>query len=114
MTGHGAGLCEENRGQQAAGPPPGAEFRGGGFRRGGRGGGRGHRRRFYASGLPGWARTDAETVGPGACPSSAGLGREEELEALKQQATSFQGALDGIQQRIETLEAESPEEQSTE
>ena len=112
MTGRGAGLCEGNVGQQAASPPPGAEFRGGGFRRGGRGGGRGHRRWFHAEGRPGWGRCGAENAGPGACPSPVALSREEELEALRQQANSFRGALEEVQQRIETLEGENPEEKN--
>jgi hypothetical protein len=59
-------------------------------------GGRGHRNRFFATGLPGWARADFD--------SSNVSGTE--LDALKQQAKDLQSSLEQINQRIEHLEKE--------
>jgi uncharacterized protein YlxW (UPF0749 family) len=58
-------------------------------------GGRGRRNRFYATGLPGWARADGvETTD------------RTELSDLKQQAQSLQKSLEQINSRIEQLEKE--------
>jgi len=102
MTGRAAGYCA---GYAAPGFASAWGGRGGfgGF---GRGGGRGWRNRFYATGMTGWQR-----AGWGAYPLPSAapvVSPETELEALKSQARSFQGALDGIQKRIEELEKSQP------
>ena len=103
MTGRAAGFC-------AGYPAPGFmnPIRGRGFWGRGRGGGWGRRNRFYATGLPGWARAGygypawdwAGPVAPTATP-------DQELTGLKQQAEYFQNALDEIKQRMTELEQES-------
>ena len=112
MTGRGAGYCA---GFAVAGFAHRAG--GGGFwGRGRGGGGRGRRNMFYATGLPGWARTGAGAgvgVGVGAgetAPLAAGprvMSPQEELEQLKQQAQQAARVLEQIQQRIDALAGES-------
>ena len=109
MTGRAAGMC-------AGYPMPGfmnpMGGRGRGFWGGGRG--RGWRHRFWATGLPGWARAGSggPAYGVGAYPypptgwppqANPPAGAEQELEALKGQAEYFQGALEEIQHRIDEL-----------
>jgi len=62
---------------------------------GGRGGGRGWRNMYYATGLPGWARTEA-------VPPAAAAGQE--LADLKAQAASLAEGLDAIQKRVQDME----------
>ncbi len=60
---------------------------------------------FYATGLPGWMRTDAAAAGaPMAADPPQGMTREQELDALKQQADQAAGVLEEIRQRISELE----------
>jgi len=105
MTGRAAGLC-------AGYPAPGfanAGFGGGMGRRGG-GGGRGRRNRFYATGLTGWQRAGAFAPGvPPAVPMPAGPAPtpEQELAALKAQAEALGNVLEGIQQRIDQIVADT-------
>jgi len=81
MTGRAMGYC--------------AGFgRGGGFG----GGGRGWRNRFYATGLPGWAR--AGFAAPYREPDPG-----EEKQALARQAEALQSELDLIRKRLEKIEA---------
>ncbi len=105
MTGRAAGFCA---GYMNPLPGRGAGM---GLGRGSRGcgGGRGPstglragwRNMFYATRLPGWARTDMpDTVTP--VP-------EQELTVLKQQADQFSSALEGIRKRIQELESVSVE-----
>ena len=100
MTGRAAGFC-------AGYPVPGyANPVGGrGFFGRGRGGGRGWRNRYYATGLPGWARAgyDWPAAYSGA-PFASGLTAQQELDALKGQAEYLGDTLDGIKKRIEELE----------
>lgn len=108
MTGRGAGYC--------AGYPdpgimsPGWGRRGRGRGRGSRGGGGGwrHRHWYYATGVPG--RQRAASGWSGQAPAApAGLGprvsKESELEALKNQATYFEQALDDLKKRISEVES---------
>ncbi len=94
MTGRGAGFCA------GSSRPWYANLFGGrglnydrGF--GLRGGGRGRRHWFYATGLPGWARTENE-------PDK--LAAKQEKQSLKQQAEYLQGSLNAINELIEELE----------
>ena len=81
----------------------------------GRGGGRGWRHWYYATGVPGWARTGfgypvwGGFAGPNVPYPGQGVTTEQELQGLKQQAEYFESALDEIKKRIEQLEVESKE-----
>lgn len=116
MTGRGAGYCAGFASAGVANRAGGGGFWGRGCGVGGRGGrgggGRGRRNMFYATGLPGWARTGAgagagtgETAPPAAGPRA--MSRQEELEQLKQQAQQAASVLEQIQQRIDALAGES-------
>lgn len=101
MTGRGAGYC-------AGAAVPGyvnRGFGGGFFGRGRGGGGRGWRNMFYATGLPGWARFG---TGFGTAPLAAGafvgVGGQQELDVLKQQAQQLANSLESIRRRIKELE----------
>jgi hypothetical protein len=60
---------------------------------------------FYATGLPGWLRGGVGMAGAGmAASASRGMTREQELDALKQQADRTASVLEGIRQRISELE----------
>ena len=103
MTGRAAGYCAGHSVPGYANPAPGRGF-GRGF--GGRGGGWGRRNRFYATGMPGWARAGAGLPAWGGYPPyGAPPTREQELDVLKGQAEYFGDALDDIKKRIEELEA---------
>ena len=77
---------------------------GGGFG-GGRGGGWRHRHWFYATGIPGWARFGYAPAWA-APPTYAEPSREQELDALKQQAEWLKNQLDAIHKRVAQLEEE--------
>ena len=102
MTGRAAGLCAGNSVPGYANPVGRRGFfgfgRGRGF--GMRGGGRGWRHWFYATGLPGWARTGYQAGFP-AAPET-----ESEQQTLKQQAQYLRDSLDAVNKRIEELEKE--------
>jgi hypothetical protein len=108
MTGRGAGYCGGYDAPGWANPGPGRGFGlgwgWGGARgsRGGRGGGWRHRNWYYATGVPGWARSG---YGPawGYGPHAAVPSREQETELLRQQAEWLKQQLDTIGQRIEEL-----------
>jgi Family of unknown function (DUF5320) len=93
MTGRGAGYCGGYDRPGFANPVPGYGMRFGG-RFGGWGGGRGWRHRYYATGLPGWARPEYPE------PVQAA---EQELAGLKNEAEWLKGQLEAINQRIEEL-----------
>ncbi len=121
MTGRGAGYCAGYPVPGAMNPIPGRGFWGGGFGRG-RGGGRGWRNRYYATGLPGWARAGllpaagAVPYGPAATPFAYGSPyapqptREEQLDFLKGQAEYLEDALEGIRKQIGEVEVEAKKE----
>jgi len=109
MTGRGAGYCTGNGMPGYMNPVPGYGGRGWGR---GRGGGRGWRYRFWATGLTGWQR--AGLAGPGwlapptpVVPPAPAMGREQEIEMLKNQAAYFEEALGEIRKRITELDAKS-------
>lgn len=93
MTGRGAGFCA---GYVVPGYANPVGDRGMGM---GRGGGRGWRHRFYATGIPGWARAGYGVSGPAVPAPTA----EQELDGLKQQAEFLQNSLEEINKRIEEL-----------
>ncbi len=103
MTGRGAGFCGGAR-------APGFLSRMGvGFcGRGWGGGGRGWRNMFYATGLPGWMRAGAGMAGAAAAASAdRGMTRQQELDALRQQADQVARVLENLRQRISELEGKT-------
>ena len=115
MTGRGAGYCAGYAVQGFMNPVRGRGYgwgRGWGRGPGGRGGWR-HRHWYYATGVPGWERAAMESpVYPPPVPAAFGplMTREQELEALKQQAKYFEQTLNDLKKRIS--EVESSEEGS--
>jgi hypothetical protein len=110
MTGRAAGNCG---GYDAPGWANAVPGRGFGLGRGWGGGGRGwrHRNWYYATGGPGRARFDyAPAWGAppawGYGPSAPAPSREQETEALRQQAEWLGQHLDEIGERIEELKGE--------
>jgi hypothetical protein len=108
MTGRGAGFCAGFAAPGSMNPGWGGFWRGGGF---GRGGGRGYRHRYYATGLPGWARAPwgvaAAPPYPLVDPIAAGA---DELTILNRQAEHFESALQSIKKRIAKLESTAAQE----
>ncbi len=112
MSGRGAGYCAGYGAPGYANPSYGRGFGSGG---GGRGG-RGWRHRYYATGVPGWA---AYGPAPGfgwpapiAAPPQAGpvaMSKDDEIEALRRQAGSFEEALAGIQEGLAELSSDDGE-----
>jgi len=106
MTGRGAGFCA---GYDAPGYMNPVSGRGyywyqGGF------GGRGRRNRYYATGLPGWARAARGLPAWGGAapyPGPAELAPDQEAEALKKESEYLKKDLEDIQIRIELLEQET-------
>ena len=104
MTGRAAGFCAGYAAPGFANPVGG---RGRGFWGAGRGRGGGGRGRGFGAGQFGWAPMGAGYPAYGPVTPAAPT-REQELDALKQQAAHFQGALEDIQNRIEELAADAP------
>jgi len=109
MTGRATGYCAGYGAPGYASPIPGRGF-GMGWGRG-RGGGWGWRNRYYATGLPGWARfgyapawgaPPAGAYGPYAAPPTP----EQETEFLRTQAEWLKEQLDAISKRIGEIEGE--------
>jgi len=103
MTGRGAGFCA---GYPVAGFMNPAWGRGGGGRGWGHGGGGGgwrHRHGYLATGLPGWQRAWATYRAPAAAPFFPFTTKEQELDLLRNQAKSFEQALDDLRKRIREL-----------
>jgi hypothetical protein len=98
MTGRQAGFC-------AGYPIPGfmspAWGRGGGGRGGGCGGWR-HHHGYFATGMPGWQRAWGAYRPPA---GFAPFTKEQELEVLRNQAKSFEQALDDLRRRIREVES---------
>jgi len=119
-TGRGAGYCSGSSVPGYMNPLPGGGwFRfGRGRARGWFGGGRGWRHRYWATGLPGWAR-EAYGYPPlgiypyvpppsGAYPYAPTT--KEEMDILKDQAEFLRKDLEEIQNRISTLEKAQEQE----
>ncbi len=112
MTGRAAGYCAGNGMPGYMNPAPGRGFgmgygRGGGFW--GRDGGRGFRNRYYATGLTGWQRGAYGVPAWGAFPAvpyGTAPTRDQQLDAMKGQASYFEDALKDLRKRMEELEAE--------
>ena len=69
---------------------------------GGFGRGRGWRQRYYATGLPWWARTGA--VPAGAAPQAGSRGTPNETLAVKAQIDYLRGVLSDLEKRLTELE----------
>ena len=110
MTGRAAGYCAGYTVPGFMNPIGGRGFLGRG-----RGGGRGRRHWYYATGVPGWARSgfgyppQGAYLGPDLPYHTQDMTTEQELQGLKQQAEYFQNALGEIKKRIEQLEVERKE-----
>jgi hypothetical protein len=108
MTGRGMGYCTGNNSPGYT--RPGYRGRGRGFG-GGLGRGRGWRNRYYATGVPGWARAGYGVPQPGPVSSApyptqqATPVPDQELSYLQSQAEVLRDQLDQIQQRISELES---------
>ena len=109
MTGRAAGYCAGYSVPGFMNPIPGRGFWGWG-----RGRGWGWRNWFYATGLTGWQRAAVGWPYPGgyAGPFAPTASKEQQLEVLKGQAEYLQDALDGINKRIEELQAQSEKRQA--
>jgi len=120
MTGRGAGYCAGYGMPGYMNPMPGRGYYGRGFgggwgggRGGGRGfggGGRGWRHQYYATGLPGWARGGFPAGywgygDPGYAQAPYDMPKEQEMEALREQAEFLQKSLEEVTKRIGELEA---------
>ncbi|MFC1642020.1 DUF5320 domain-containing protein [Myxococcota bacterium] len=112
MTGRGAGFC-------AGYPAPGfanSTWGRGGGRGGGGGGGWRHRHWSHATGMPGWQR--AWMAGPAyvsaaRIPFGPVMTKEQELEALKNQAKNFEQALEDLRGRIREVESSTEGSKTT-
>ncbi len=99
MTGRRAGFCTGNNAPGYANNfAPGPGF-------GRRGGGRGRRNMYWATGMTGWQRgyNNPYWNEPYAAPAPE-VNEGQNLEALKNQAKYFEGALNEINERIKKLE----------
>ncbi|MEJ2705619.1 MAG: DUF5320 domain-containing protein [Sedimentisphaerales bacterium] len=114
MTGRAVGFCAGHGVPGYMNPVGGRGYWGWG--RGFRGGGRGWRNRYYATGLPRWARTGydlpvwggmANPYTYGGTPFAPGLTAQQQIDALKSQAEYLEDSLDGIRQRIEEIESQT-------
>lgn len=113
MTGRGAGYCA-GYSVPGYGNPPGVRAQS--PCRGGGGGGRGRCNQYYATGLTGWqraARWQGRQYAPGPIPGESGpaMGREQGLEALKNQAEFMEKSLKDMKKRMDDLEAKGPKDQ---
>jgi hypothetical protein len=107
LTGRGAGFC-------AGYEMPGYanHVMGRGFSGRGRGGafGRGRRNMYWATGMPGWARSGYGPIDAGAYPfPEAVRSPRQEAKALKDQVKYMQDSMNALNERIKELENAQPE-----
>jgi len=108
MTGRAAGYCAGYGVPGFMNPVPGRYGAWGGGFWGGRGRGCGWRNRYWATGLPGWARAGIPAWG--GIAYAAAPQPEQELGMLRTQAESLEETLADIRKRIEELDAQTKEE----
>lgn len=106
MTGRGAGYCTGYAVPVYGNPG----MRAGLWCRSG-GGGRGWRNQYYATGLTGWQRAggwQGQPYAPGPAAGAYGpiVSREQQLEALKNQAEYMQATLEDIRKQIADMESQ--------
>jgi hypothetical protein len=94
MTGRAAGICAGFGMPGYMNPAPGRGSGRWGRRGGGGGGGRGWRHRYYATGVPGWARAGWPAMAPD--PQSEREMLEHQLEYLQSQIGEIRKRLDAI------------------
>lgn len=92
MTGGARGLCNPERITQPH------LMTAGGYGRG-----RGYRNMYWATGLPGWRRSNL--AGFRGMPSGASYAPEQELDLLKHQTNTLKAELDVINTRIQEIES---------
>lgn len=98
LTGRRAGYCAGFGAPGYANPLPGCGFGAGfGGGRGFGGGGRGWRNRYFATGVPGWAR-----FGGAVAPQ---MTLEQESHALREQIGVLKSEMESLQQRLNELDA---------
>ncbi|HHO75261.1 MAG TPA: hypothetical protein ENN05_02395 [Deltaproteobacteria bacterium] len=112
MTGRGAGFCAGYSVPGYMNQMYGRGFGGQGINRGG---GRGHRNRFYATGLFGWQRAaydypykrDGAPLGAYGEPyvTQPCYSKEDHLDDLRAHAQHMEGMLKDIKKQIDSLEA---------
>jgi hypothetical protein len=100
------GYCSGFQEPGSVNPVPGRGWFGFGHGSGSFGRNRGWRHCFWATGLPGWARTGYgyPTFTGFGYPYGSEFTAKEEMDILKDQADFFKQQLDEIQKRINTLE----------
>lgn len=109
MTGRAAGYCAGFDVPGYANPGFGRGFYGG-WGRGYGGGGRGRRNRYYATGLPGWARAGYAPAWGAPPYAPPAMPQEQETAMLKAQAEALSEQLEAINRRLEKLAGESSTE----
>jgi hypothetical protein len=109
-TGRAVGYCSGYPVPGYLNPIPGRGYLGRGRGFWGRGGGRGWRHWYYATGIPGWARTSMGVpfsegwIDPVLNPYAADITPKQETEMLKKEADLLKKELEDTQSRIKTLE----------
>jgi len=119
MTGRGMGFCAGYDAPGYMNPPGPAGFgRGGFYGRGagfgggrgfGRGGGFGWRNRYYATGLPGWARAGYYGGYGSQGASPEGYSPENEIDYLNREADYLKRELEEIDKRVSELKKKNKE-----
>ncbi|MFW6189454.1 MAG: DUF5320 domain-containing protein [Planctomycetota bacterium] len=106
MTGRAAGYCAGYGVPGYMNPGPrGGRFAGRG------GGGRGWRNRYYATGMPGWARAArGMPAWGGVAPGAPAASPQDEAAMLKEQAEFMEQQLRDIRSRIDELQQQQTEE----
>jgi hypothetical protein len=117
MTGRGAGYCAGYPVPGFMNPAWGLGGGGWGWGRGGGGGGWRHSHWYYATGFPSWQRSSFAGWPGYVPPFPAAFGplmtKEQELEALKNQAKYFEQALDDLRTRISEVESSAEGSKTT-
>jgi hypothetical protein len=106
MTGRAAGYCAGYAVPGYTNPIAGRGFGwfGGGRGRAFFGRGRGYRNMYYATGLPGWARSNIGVYNPDLAYTPPTMAAAQEAELLKNQAKLMQDDLKALNERIQELE----------
>jgi hypothetical protein len=115
MTGRGTGFCAGYAVPGFMNPAWGIGGGGRGWGRGFGGGGWRHRHWYYATGVPGWQRTFAgwpDYAPPFPATFGPQMTKDQELDALKNQAKYFEQALDDLRNRISEVESSAKDSET--